>query len=156
MKSLNLPLIHQGTPFDEFGHSNFIPEVAPISGGHGKIKYKPEEINQPSLNGTGTDMNRANTWAKERFNKNGLNFKEHPTVSGRFYIKDPAHQYANNEGWVECVWHHHEDAKTMLPVPIQTHNRSFLTGSPHTGGASILTKPELKDLIGFFNSPNGI
>ena len=44
----------------------------------------------------------------------------------------------------------------MIPVPIQTHNRSFPTGSPHTGGASILTKSELQDLFDFFNSPSGI
>lgn len=37
-----------------------------------------------------------------------------------------------------------------------TLRRSFSTGSPHTGGVSILTKPELQDLIGFFNSPIGI
>src|SRR3989338_8010665 len=35
------PFVHQGTPFDEFGHPNFVPEV-PAIGSHGKIKYQPD------------------------------------------------------------------------------------------------------------------
>jgi len=66
----------------------------------------------------------------------------------------PNSPFADADGWVDCVWHHHEDAKTMLPVPIQTHNKSFPTGSAHTGGATILKNNT--DLIGFFNSPSGI
>ncbi len=152
------PFVHEGTAFDDFGHPNFVPDVPNMAGGHGKIKYRPGDIDgQPALKGTGTDMNRANAWAKNKFNTNSeLNFKEHPDVAGRCLIKDSNSPYANAEGWVDCVWHHHEDAETMIPVPIQMHNRSFPTGSPHTGGAAILKKPELHDLIGFFNSPSGI
>jgi hypothetical protein len=145
----NPPFVHQGTPFNEFGHPNFAPEV-PNMQTHGKIKYVPDDIpGQPALIGTGTDMNRANSWAKQRF---GLNNFDEGSKAGRCKIRDPSSPYADQDGWVECVWHHHEDAKTMIPVPIQTHNREFPTGSPHIGGATILTDPNKNDLIGFFNS----
>ena len=143
------PFTHQGTPFDDFGHPNFVPEVPSMSG-QGKIKYKPVDIpNQPSLNGTTHDMTQANAWADQTYNVNG-EIRFEGLSNGRCKIKK------DNGEWVECVWQHHEDAKTMIPVPFETHNRAFPTGSPHTGGGSILRNPDLQDLIGFFSSPTGI
>src|SRR3989338_4773590 len=148
------PFVHQGTPFDEFGHPNFVPEV-PAIGSHGKIKYQPDATMQ-SLTGGSADFTNASNWAEGLLNVNGeINFVRVPN-STRFKVKSPNSPFADENGWVECVWHHHEDAKTLLPVPMQTHNRSFTEGSPHTGGAAILDKPALHDLIGFFNSPVGI
>lgn len=148
------PFVHQGTPFDEFAHPNFVPEVPNIPG-HGKIKYQPKS-GETALNGGSSDFTNANNWAERTLNVNGqINFIRVPN-STRFKIKAPDSPFADVNGWVECVWHHHEDAKTLLPAPMQTHNRSFPTGSSHTGGASILEKPELHDLIGFFDSPTGI
>lgn len=154
------PFIHQNTPFTELGHPDFVPEVPNMSGGYGKIKYKPSEIsdaelpakNNRDLNGKSSDLSDANRWALKKF---GDEYFE--VVGGtRCKIKAPNSSYADSDGWVECVWHHHEDAKTLMPVPIQTHNRSFPTGSSHTGGAAILKNSELHDLIGFFESPEGI
>ena len=31
------------------------------------------------------------------------------------------------------TWHHHQDAKTLMPVRTEVHN----AGKPHTGGATI-------------------
>ncbi len=51
----------------------------------------------------------------------------------------------NSKQWIECVWHHHEDGKHMIPVPVEVHNRAD-GGASHTGGASVINK----DLVGFF------
>lgn len=145
------PFTHQGTPFDDFAHPDFVPEV-PVIQNHGKIKYQPSG-NQPELSGGSADFTNANNWADGLLNVNGeINFIRVPN-STRFKVKAPGSPYVDADGWVECVWHHHQDAKTLMPVPMQTHNRAFPTGSAHTGGASILEKPELHDLIGFFDSP---
>ncbi len=91
-------------------------------------------------------MSRANSWADLTYNTNG-SIRFEGLSNGRCKIKNESGE------WVECVWHYHEDARTMIPVPVETHNRAFPSGSPHTGGVSILGKNDLHDLIGFFNSP---
>jgi hypothetical protein len=151
------PFTHRGTPFDNFGHPNFVNDIPSIAG-HGKIGYHPASIGQPVLTGKGTDMTKANTWGETTFGRN--NFRKNGTT-GRCLIYDPNSPYTINDptspnhGWVDCVWHHHEDAKTMIPVPFETHNRASPDGSSHTGGAAILTN-SLSSLIGFFTSPSGI
>lgn len=59
---------------------------------------------------------------------------------------------------MSCTLHHHEDAKTMIPVPYQVHNRAEVDGIAHTGGAAILKDPNLNNskMVGFFDSPSGI
>lgn len=135
-----------GVWFDEFGHPDFVPHVPEMSG-QGKIKYKTEDIlGQHALNGLGTDMSRANAWAALEFGEGSFE----ALASKRCKIKK------ENGEWVECVWHHHEGAKTMMPVPVTVHDKLTPTGAAHTGGSSILTNSNLQGLIVFFDSPTGI
>jgi A nuclease of the HNH/ENDO VII superfamily with conserved WHH len=144
------PFTHNQTLFDDFGHPRFEPDVPSVSG-HGKPKYQPDGVNKPKLDGSSKDFTEANKWADETFNVNGqVNFEK--IGSTGFRLKDPTSPYAVN-GWVDCVWHHHQDAKTLMPVPKITHNRAEVLGSPHTGGAAILKDPTMSKAIGFFDPP---
>ncbi|KAB7731511.1 hypothetical protein F5984_10115 [Rudanella paleaurantiibacter] len=129
------PVTYNGVDIDVYGHPNFVPFVPQLADGR-KIRYTSQ-----TLNGTITDMKTANTWASSY----GIeNFEGLP--NGRCKIKDASGT------WVECVWHHHEDGRTLMPVPIEVHNRSFSaagTGVPHTGGAAVI-RYGIQD---FFPSP---
>ena len=74
--------------------------------------------------------------------------KRHPTKPTHVLIKQDNHPFADN-GWVECVMHHHQDARSLIPVPLVIHENFS-----HIGGASILRNADLNELKGFFNGPN--
>jgi hypothetical protein len=130
----------KGVHFDEFGHPRFEPFVPKMGGGNGKIVYNPDILGKPKLDGV-SDIGKANTWAADKY---GPDFYEKISAN-RFKIKD------ESGNWVECVWHHHEDAQNMIPVLKTVHDKALSTGVAHTGGARILkSENDLKDLIGFF------
>jgi hypothetical protein len=140
------PAIHNGIQFDDFGHPDFTPHVPKMFGNQEKIKYVPSnDPESQNLTGNSVDMDMANTWAILKYNINGQENFRLSNVSGRCQIKD---EYEN---WVECVWHHHEDGKTMMPIPTAIHNRGG-NGTAHTGGNTILQNNQ--SLIGFFPPPS--
>ena len=132
------PFRYNNVDFDAYGHPDFVPFVPQLTDGR-RIKYTSQ-----TLTGSGTDMNLANAWAKGVFGSG--NFLEVTQPAGRCKIKNASGT------WVDCVWHHHEDGRTMMPVPVEVHSSSFNaagTGVSHTGGASII----LKGIQDFFPSP---
>jgi hypothetical protein len=120
---------------------NGFPDFRPYSGNSSKGKIVFNKKNP--LDGTGKDMTAANKWAVDKDNGLGLGPDEfRPQSNGTCLIKD------TNGDWIEHTWHHHQDGKTMFPVPSKIHNVT-LGGARHTGGAKIIEKL----LIGFFESP---
>jgi len=114
-------------------------------GGNGKIVYNPDNIpGRPKLDGV-NDIPKANAWALIEYAPNYRKKPGSPTNSNKFEIKNESGE------WIECVWHHHEDAKNMIPVPVSIHDKALSTGVAHIGGARILKSTnDLKDLVGFF------
>ncbi|MBQ4821512.1 HNH endonuclease [Aquimarina sp. MMG016] len=84
-----------------------------------------------NLAGNGTDMTRANNFIRGQTNVVTLS-------NGKVKING-----------VEHTWHHHQDGKSMFPVPSGIHNvRSG--GFAHSGGAAIISR----GLQGLFKGPN--
>lgn len=86
-----------------------------------------------ALTGKGTDMTAANNWAKNKFGAD----KVQPMPNGKIKIDG-----------VEHTWHHHQDGKSMFPVPSGIHNATS-GGFSHSGGAAIIDR----GLQGLFDSP---
>ena len=128
--------------FDEFAQPRFEPFI-PRMKGNGKVVYNPEKVSDlPGKNfsklmgSNGHDIADANRWIKQEFPD-----KVDVLSNGQVKILN------ENDEWITCVWHHHEDGRNIIPVPIEIHNRP-LGGASHTGGNSIIDKG-LKD---FFDS----
>ena len=105
-------------------NSQGFPDLRPHGGG---IEF---EFKSNSLTGSGSatsgDFKAANDWAVSN-----------PALSGRFQ-KIPGSQKCLvkfGEEWKECTWHHHQDGRTMFPVPSETHN-----AFRHTGGKAIIER----------------
>jgi hypothetical protein len=130
--------------FDDYGQARFEPHVPSISGA-GKVSYNPDEIlagggtlpqgAQATLSGnSSSDISDARAWF----------IQSHPgdvelVGSSQIKIKDNSSPFADENGWVTCVLHHHEDGRNIIPVPTVVHNRD-LGGASHTGGASAIKK----------------
>jgi hypothetical protein len=121
--------------YDKFGFPDFRQYSTPTT--KGKVVFKK----QGKLNGDGKDMTSANEWAKKNFSEDDFI----PLPNGTCKIRDPK----TNE-WIDHTWHHHQDAKTMFPVPSKIHN-SIGGGANHSGGTALI-KREL-DGIDIFESP---
>ncbi len=113
--------------YDKTGMPDFVPHTPTVNGS--KIKYQSQ-----SLNGSSTDMTAANNWALNQYGAN--NFQK---ISGSTKCKIKI-----GDDWIEHTWHHHQDGRTMFPVPSSLHS-----AAPHSGGASIIEK----GLQDFFDSP---
>jgi len=138
--------------FDDYGHArfeSFVPEMS----GVGKTSYNPDAIrasggtlptsNKPTLMGSkGTDIADANRWASNNFPPSQF---QQISLNGTCKIKNPTSPYADINGWVECVWHHHEDGRNLIPVPVNIHNKA-VGGAGHTGGQSVIDK-DIKDFF---------
>ena len=86
------------------------------------VQYKFDQSNYPAgfdrLKGDGTDFTKANNWAVA----NDLpGFEKLP--NGQCKINGVTH-----------TWHHHQDGRTMFPVPTDLHNVTN-----HSGGKAVLT-----------------
>lgn len=114
--------------YDKTGMPNFVSHSPTINGS--KIKYQSQ-----TLNGSSTDMTAANNWALSQYGSD--NFRK---ISGSTKCKIKI-----DDEWVEHTWHHHQDGRTMFPVPSSLHS-----AASHSGGASIIEK----GLQDFFDSPN--
>lgn len=98
--------------------------------------YSPNKdylFSSNSLTGSGTDMTLANNWARNKFGTNNVKTMPNGTIqiNGEIY-----------------TWHHHQDGRSMFPVPSKVHNLKD-GGFGHTGGAAVIERG-LQDL---FNSP---
>lgn len=135
---------NNGQYYDKYGHPDFTQDV-PIATNGKRAIYKPIE----GLDGPGTtDFTKANNWALKPVSEGGggfdpSNFKKNGTGCK---IKDPNSPFKDSDGWVECTWHHHEDGKTLMPVPTVVHNR---TNASHIGGVQAI----IEGIAGFFDSP---
>ncbi len=126
--------------YDNFAQPRFEPFI-PKMKGKGKVIYNPEKVsklpekNFPELMGSsGHDIADANRWIKQEFPD-----KVEVLSNGQVKILN------EKDEWITCVWHHHEDGRNIIPVPIEVHNRP-LGGASHTGGNSIIDKG-LKDFF---------
>ena len=118
--------------YDELGlprFESFIPQMKGI----GKVTYNPDitsnlpSQNNPTLMGSsGNDIGDANRWILATYPD-----KVQVLPNGQVRILNEQDQ------WITCVWHHHEDGRNIIPVPIEVHNRP-LGGAPHAGGNSII------------------
>lgn len=77
-----------------------------------------------SLTGKGTDMTAANNWIKNKFGSDRVQ----TLPNGKIKIDG-----------IEHTWHHHQDGKSMFPVPSNIHNVTS-GGFGHSGGASIIER----------------
>ncbi len=136
------PTTHNGTNYNAFGHPEF-----ENSGIYGIPKINGEKVGyQPgTLTGASSDVTKARDWFISKYNN--PNIVKKSTADTRIMIYEPNSPYAVS-GWVDCVMHHHEDAKTILPIPYDLHKNG------HTGGNAILNNHQ--NLIGVFDSPNGV
>ncbi|WP_282089953.1 HNH endonuclease [Aquimarina algiphila] len=89
-----------------------------------------------TLKGNGTDMTAANRWIRN--NVGDVNNIE-PLPNGTIRINGVVH-----------TWHHHQDGRSIFPIPSSIHNvGGEFNGFAHSGGAAII-KRGLQDL---FDSP---
>jgi A nuclease of the HNH/ENDO VII superfamily with conserved WHH len=141
--------------YDDFGHPDFRDHVPKLPNNNAAnpnhVVYRPATPsgNIPdspvkTLTGEGADMAAANKWAKDDLGLGKDVFEGLP--NGKCKIKDFNSPFADSDGWVECTWHHHEDGRTMIPVPSELHGKS---GAPHTGGKSVIGN----NIQDFFASP---
>ncbi len=113
--------------------NNGFPDFTPFIPGLGFV------FKSNSLTGLGIDMTAANKWVRENFSL--TNYKIETLPGGKIRING-----------VDHTWHHHQDGKTMFPIPSSIHNTTGgFGGYPHSGGAAVI-KRELQgeDL---FDSP---
>lgn len=131
--------------FDDYGHprfESFVPEMK----GVGKIRYKPSDINNsnyPELLGkqnSAQDLRKANDWANATYNIPGQPKRFLDLQGGNCKIID------NDGNEILCTWHHHEDGRTMIPVPTAIHDRT-VGGAGHTGGASVIYPNQIQDFF---------
>ena len=85
--------------------------------------------NSQSLTGNSTDMTAANNWAS---GQNLSGFEALP--NGQCKINGVIH-----------TWHHHQDGRTMFPVPSNIHNANQ-GGFSHSGGKAVINR-DLQDLF---------
>jgi hypothetical protein len=103
------------------------PDFTVYSPGHDYV------FTSNSLTGKATDMTTANNWAKNKFGVDNVE----TLTNGQIKIKGEIH-----------TWHHHQDGRSMFPVPAKIHNATQ-GGFSHSGGAAIIERG-LQDL---FNNP---
>jgi len=84
-------------------------------------------------------MRDANRWLINKYG--GDNFKRVPG-STAVDIKDAS------GNWVRHTWHHHQDGRSMFPMPSSIHNTTQ-GGFSHSGGATIIER----GLQGLFSGP---
>jgi hypothetical protein len=127
-----------GQYYDEFGFPDFTNDVPVMDGGIRAI-YTPSG----GIKGSDSDLSDANDWAiKSRSEGGGGLINE-----VNFRRKGTQCEILNDKGnWVLCTWHHHQDGKTLMPVPSNVHNRTY---AAHVGGVRVYAK----DIVGFFDSP---
>jgi hypothetical protein len=127
-----------GQYYDEFGFPDFTNDVPVMDGGIRAI-YTPSG----GIKGSNTDLTDANKWALRPISDEGGGF-----VDGENFINlDPKCKIKDKDGnWVECTWHHHQDGKTLMPVPSTIHARG---NAAHIGGVQVKNE----GIIGFFDSP---
>jgi hypothetical protein len=124
-----------GQKYDAFGHLDFTKDV-PVTVDGKRAIYKPEN----GIKGS-ADLTEARTWALKPISEGGggfnpSNFQKIPN-STKIKIK-------NADGnWIECTWHHHQDGKTLMPVPSSVHSRA---NAAHIGGVQVKND----EIIGFF------
>lgn len=77
-----------------------------------------------SLTGKASDMTTANNWAKNKFGAD----KVETLTNGQIKIDGEVY-----------TWHHHQDGRSMFPVPSKIHNATQ-GGFNHSGGAAIIER----------------
>jgi hypothetical protein len=130
-----------GQYYDELGHPTLessVPKINDISGNPRHAAYQPSngitgKRNEDALN--------ANIEMKKRF---GDDFDYKPNSN---ICKIKVKNAQNQDEWIECTWHHHQDGKTMMAVPTGIHNSS---NAAHIGGV----QAKEVGIIDFFDSPN--
>ncbi len=116
--------------YDEYGFPDFTPHAS----------SKNHVFTSNTLTGGSTDMTKANGWLIDKYGAD--NFRRHGSAID---IKDA------NGNWVRHTWHHHQDGRSMFPVPSAIHNVGRGNhGFSHSGGAAVI-KRGLQDL---FTGPN--
>ncbi|MCV6631679.1 MAG: HNH endonuclease [Flavobacteriaceae bacterium] len=107
--------------YDKNGFPDFTPHAS-----------SPNHVfKSDNLKGASVDMTAANKWAKENLSGNIQTNGTRITIDG-----------------VPHTWHHHQDGKSMFPVPSKIHNAND-GGFNHSGGAAIINR----GLKGLFGSP---
>lgn len=108
--NINGTIVH----FDGYGFPNFTSHSP-------GVQFKFDQSNYPAgfdrLKGDGTDFTKANNWA---VGKDLPGFEKLP--NGQCKINGVTH-----------TWHHHQDGRTMFPVPSDLHNVTN-----HSGGKAVL------------------
>ena len=150
-KELNLPnppfdnLIK--VEYDEFGFpkfEQFIPGATKSDYVFGKNDY-PDGFS--TLKGNGVEFKHANNKVAEKFGCQ----ENKPCLNDNFNWDGSSPNFSVKQGdeWVKYTWHHHQDGKTMFPIPTKINN--FRDGGfLHSGGGAIIDR----ELIGFFDGPD--
>jgi hypothetical protein len=128
---------YTGQYYDEFGHPDFTNDVPLMEGGKRAIYQPPNGIK-----GSSADLVDANDWALRPVENGGGGFNP-----SNFRRKGTRCEVKDKDGnWIECTWHHHQDGKTLIPVPSHVHSR---VNAAHIGGVQVYNE----GIIGFFDSP---
>ncbi|CAL2095797.1 HNH endonuclease [Tenacibaculum sp. 190524A02b] len=115
--------------YDKNGFPDFTPHAT-----------SPNHVFQANdLVGSGSDFRRANDWAINTFGTD--NFRRVPG-STAIDVKN------TNGDWIRSTWHHHQDGKSIFPVPSKIHNATQ-GGFSHSGGKAIINR----GLKGLFDGP---
>jgi hypothetical protein len=119
---LNPPSTHNGISFDKNGFPDFVSKAPQPAKDFSYV------ANDLIGNTTSTDFTKATNWLIEKFpNRNIVKNGNRVEIDG-----------------VMHTWHHHQDGKTLIPVPSSIHN-----SVSHTGGNATIQR----GLQGFFESP---
>ena len=115
--------------YDKNGFPDFTPHIS-----NPNHVFRAED-----LIGSGNDFTRANNWAINEFGASNIRRVPNSTAID---IKD------SSGNWIRNTWHHHQDGKTMFPIPSNIHNVTQ-GGFNHSGGKTIINR----GLKGLFESP---
>lgn len=133
-----------GIQYDALGHPDFTNHIKKIrrtdGSSLGRASYEPSGGITGNRN---VDAQRANEWAQNNFHPDDFKFT---SGSNTCRIKDPSSPLADSEGFVIHTWHHHQDGKTMMAVPVHIHSS---TNAVHIGGV----QAKETGIVGFFDSP---
>lgn len=125
--------------------ANGFPKFEQHSPGEGYL-YQPGTdkplIGKKAPSGSNADIKNANKAMSKRFQGNTSNQFKWDGKSNNFEIID------SNGNTTKYTWHHHQDGKSMFPVPSKIHNTRE-GGFKHSGGSTIIRD----GLEGLFGSP---
>ena len=125
--------------YDKYGFPKF-EDWVPLP----KNDYKFDLPNNPRPS---NDFKAANEALEAKFGSRDSDKFKWDGSKPYFEVKQP------DGTWVQYTWHHHQDGKTLIPVPSNVHHAQPgipSTGFSHTGGDKLLSV----GLEGIFEGPN--